>query len=447
MKARPAPFNNSPFSATSLDGLLRVEVNEGVPYVLTREGVSKEFKESFTWGSIGLYARTMAGFANAKGGYIFFGITDKPRTVIGLSAESLKSFDDLDQAKLTQQLNELFSPEIRWELGIFPLSGKMIGAIYTYQSDDKPIITRKSYQAQNANLVEGDIIFRYNSRTERAKFPEVKRILDDGKSREVRAMMRHIDELVKAGASQAAVLDFSSSTLQGPSGQKVLIDENLLSQISFIREGEFDEVMGAPTLKLVGDVQPSKTIAIGPERIVRTTLTTEDVIKDFLDQKSVKSEGLEYIRQAASGSTSYLPVHYYGVASGLDHEELTNFVEATTTRSQSKKKLLERIKSKDNMQASPPTYSTQYISTVFRRQYYDQLVSGALGDIKLDDPESAQYFLEAVKSLSDEEIRTVFPDLIEIMRGCFVYYTLNAKSAEAIRRSVCRVDVAMYSGI
>ncbi|WP_104176792.1 ATP-binding protein [Cryobacterium sp. Y50] len=231
---------DSPFSDAATGNLVRTREDEGVLQVLTRESSTKEFKEDFTWGSIGLYARTMAAFANARGGYIFFGITDNPRTVIGLSDKGKESFDNLDQAKLTEDLNELFSPEIHWTLGLIDLpDGLCVGAIYTFESNDKPLVARKTYQQQNAKISEGDIFYRYNSRSQRIRFPELKRVLDDAKLREQRAMMSHIEALVRAGAANAAVLDFSENMLQGPTGQKVLIDEGLLEKIAFIKEGEF----------------------------------------------------------------------------------------------------------------------------------------------------------------------------------------------------------------
>lgn len=434
----------NPFGVSQINKLVQVEDKNGKLYVLTREGTSKEFKDNFTWGSIGLYARTMAAFANARGGYIVFGFEDNPRVAVGLKEAALQSFDNLDQAKLTGGLNEIFSPEIKWEIGLIPLSNITLGAIYTYESDNKPIVARKTYQKENANITEGDIVYRYNSRTERVKFPELKKIIDDAKNREQRAMMHHIEGIIKAGASKAAILDFKASTLQGPTGQKVLIDEELIKQISFIKEGEFDEVKGAPTLKIIGQVQPSKTIAMGSERVVKSVLTTENVINDFLYQRNVNDESMLYIQQAVVGLTSFVPIHYYRSKAGLSDQQLIEFVEKIVTRSQSKKKLLERLQKNDSMQLPPPSCSTQYISTVFRRKYYDSLVIGQLDDIELSDEESVQYFLEAVKSLDDNQVRNIFNPLIDLMKNCYKYYDSNAKTADALRRAVCRVDIAMF---
>jgi hypothetical protein len=434
-----------PFSSSAVASLVKTKSVEGVLHVLTRESSTKEFKETFTWGSIGLYARTMAAFANSRGGYILFGIEDKPRVAVGLPAKSKASFDDLDQAKLTESLNEIFSPEIHWSLGLIELPGGLtLGAIYTFESDDKPLVATKSYQQQNAKILEGDILYRYNSRSQRVKFPELKRLLDDAKLREQRAMMSHIESLVRAGASNAAVLDFSENTLKGPNGQKVLIDEGLLDQISFIKEGEFDEVAGAPTLKLVGDLQPATAITLGEERIIRTALSSDDVLGDFLTRRNVGNPE-QYIRQTAAGTTGFLPIHFYRVLARLSHEELLGYVEGVATRAPAKKRLLARLVAADDMKASPPPMTSQHVSTVERRHYYDLLAAGRAGEVELDTPRQAQHFLEATRSLEDEQIHAGVGEVLELMQKCFdAFYSTESKVADALRRAACRIDSAMY---
>ncbi|MCT9868724.1 ATP-binding protein [Paenarthrobacter aurescens] len=415
--------------------------------MLTRESPIKEFKENFTWGSIGLYARTMAAFSNSRGGYIFFGITDNPRIAVGLSERAKTEFDNLDQAKLTESLNDLFSPEIHWEIGLIDLpDGRVVGAIYTFESDNKPLVARKSYQQQNAKLVEGDILYRYNSRSERIKFPELKRILDDAKLREQRSMMNHIEALVRAGAANAAILDFSANTLQGPAGQKVLIDEGLIDKIAFIKEGEFDEVSGAPTLRLVGDLQPATAITMGgAERIVRSALSSDDVLNDFLERRNV-GNAEQYIRQIATGNSGFLPVQYYRVLAQMSHDELLELVTNVSTRSPAKKKLLERLDSGDDMFMAPPPTSSHYASTLKRRAYYEKLSRREFDKITFTTALDAQHLLEAIKSLDDDQVQVTADQLLELMKVTFdEYYSSSGHVADALRRAACRVDSAMFT--
>lgn len=435
---------HDPFSEEALKNLVRTTAHDGGLRVITHEGVLKEFKESFTWGSIGLYARTMAAFANARGGYLIFGVTDKPRVAIGLTESSRESFDALDRAKLTNGLNELFSPEIHWDSALYRVDDVTLGLIYVFEGDNKPVIARRASQAQNARILEGDILYRYNSRTERAKFPELKRIIDDAKSREQRSMMRHIEELVKAGASNAAVLDFSASTLQGPTGERVLVSQELLEKISFIREGEFTEVEGAPTLRLIGDVVPTNTINLGTERIVMHAITTEDVISDFLELTH-GAEPREYIRQAAAGSTSFVPVHFYRVAAAMTTAQLIDFVSDINTRSQAKGKLLERLRSADTMRTPAPSLSQQHPSTVLRRGYYESLMAGDLPALPFASQVEAKSFMDAIRALDDSLIIELHEQLLDVLKGCLESHYESAGSvADSLRRAACRIDAALY---
>ena len=84
----------------------------------SRESNTLEFKESFHNKSWIQYSKTMAAYANNRGGYIIFGIKDKPREVVGLKNNH---FETLSQEQFTDYINSLFAPEIDFELGSFDI--------------------------------------------------------------------------------------------------------------------------------------------------------------------------------------------------------------------------------------------------------------------------------------------------------------------------------------
>src|SRR3989344_8185841 len=92
--------------------------------IVARESGWLEFKESFDWGSKAKYAKSMAAFANNKGGYIIFGIRDKPRDIVGLQSNN---FETTDEVKITAYLNNIFSPEIVFEKFTIIVQSKNIG--------------------------------------------------------------------------------------------------------------------------------------------------------------------------------------------------------------------------------------------------------------------------------------------------------------------------------
>jgi hypothetical protein len=99
------------FSQHNLDRIFRISA-ANPDRLISRENSTLEFKEGFGWKSLPEYARTLAAFSNAQGGYIVFGVKDRPRILEGLTNDR---FEELDPAKLTRGLQDYFEPEIQWE--------------------------------------------------------------------------------------------------------------------------------------------------------------------------------------------------------------------------------------------------------------------------------------------------------------------------------------------
>jgi predicted HTH transcriptional regulator len=125
--------------------------------IITRESSKIEFKESFNWASKSKYGKTISAYANNKGGFIVFGVKPNPKELVGLQSSN---FEDIDEAKITEYLNSVFSPEIEFEKTIIDVHGKAIGLIYVCESLNKPIICTKT----DGEIKEGEIYYRYNAR-------------------------------------------------------------------------------------------------------------------------------------------------------------------------------------------------------------------------------------------------------------------------------------------
>ncbi|MBI4792269.1 MAG: ATP-binding protein [Deltaproteobacteria bacterium] len=308
--------NHRPFSQEKLNEIFKISPLKP-DRVISRECSWLEFKESFGWASIAKYLRSCAAFANAKGGYIVFGIANQPHTLKGLKGKNLEHFETLDPEQMSKHFNDHFAPEIEWDIQQYELNGNIYGLIYIHESNNKPVVCCKD---SGKELKEGDIYYRYRGRTERVKYPELRSILDSKREQEQQLWMHHLANIARIGVQDAGVFDLQTGQITG-SGGSFLIDESLLSQLSFIKEGEFSEVKGKPALKLIGSVSPigSIPIGVGKKQIVKTKgIRVADIVGSFLKHDQVP-EPHEFIKQICFENTAFLPCYYYMHCAGLDY--------------------------------------------------------------------------------------------------------------------------------
>ena len=252
-----------------------------------RESRKLEFKANFNFGSMHEYSKTFAAFANSVGGVIVFGVKDSPRNPSGMTNDNLL---EVDPERITNYLNEHFSPEIEWEMFDFEIEGKNFGVILISESRHKPVVCRKETRGQKAR--ESDIFYRYSGRSERIKFPELQNLLETNKEIERRKWMEHIQNIAKIGPENIMLMDIMRGEIPNENNTKIIVDKELLKEIKFIQEGRFVERDGAPALKLIGSVEGVEAVA--------PNFNLDD---DFY---STKELGNQLGLLSARGSTSYM---------------------------------------------------------------------------------------------------------------------------------------------
>jgi len=185
--------------------------------------------------------------ANNKGGEIIFGVNDSPRELVGLKNDK---FEKCDPNKINQFLSEYFSHEVFWYMETHEIHGMSFGRLWVDEAQQKPIVCRKTFKDI---LREAAIYYRYRGETKEICYPELNRILDDERDKEKKLWLNHIEKIGQVGPQNIHLIDTFNGEIDTGKG-KILIDESIVDKLKFIREGQFSEVEGAPTLKLIGDV-------------------------------------------------------------------------------------------------------------------------------------------------------------------------------------------------
>lgn len=431
-----------PLSDDVLSDLFRISDSDPTR-IIKREDSRVEFKTSYSHAGMAEYFRTIASFANNKGGYIIFGIGNNPRSLIGLKDRKLDQFESLKTEEFTKNLCEYFAPEIKWSHVTYDFSNLKFGVIYVYPLEQKPAVCKKVYDhsQENYSLKEGDIYYRYGGRSEKIHYAELLRIIDENRNKEEEKWLKFITKASKIGIDNACLLDIESGWISGNKGQ-ILIDESLLKKLAFIKEGEFNEVSGKPTLKIIGNVEVcSKEIIVMNSKADKKPIAISDseIIGKFLNNIKVESPK-EYIKQICNSTTGYLPVYFYINLASITKEAAIEIIELTISRSQAKKKLLERIKGRYiSLNLFSPNLSVAARKKIEYKNYW-------LNQQLSEPVENLKYCLQSLLYVTDAEFREnssyIRERLFELFKTYYEY--ADSTSATNFRQAICRLDEALY---
>ena len=261
--AKPASFSTidtGPLSDSVLEKLFPLNTTHSDRLAITETDVI-ECKQSF--GSqhwVNNCIRAIAAFSNNKGGYLAFGIKDKTWEIIGINRDKFKAFD---RKNLNQVLRSSLSSGIEFDMGTFVCDGKTIGVMHILPARIKPVMLIKNV----SGTTEGQIYYRYQGENRLIAPTELQHIIEERiRTLSETILSKHISNILSNGIENSAVLNLDTGIVDGKAGN-FIVEEDLLPKIKFIKEGEFVEKSGAPTLKLIGKVSPK-------------TIVTKQVIKE-----------------------------------------------------------------------------------------------------------------------------------------------------------------------
>lgn len=306
----------NPFDKKYLNSIFE-KMDDGSSNLVRRESTSLEFKENFNFGSLTEYGKIGASFANRKGGYLVFGVLDKTRSLEGMINDQ---FERLDVSKISSRFDEYFQPSIKWDSYIYREGNKKIGIIYFFESKNKPIISTKN--DSKADFSEGSIFYRYGGKVSNIRFPELNRIIHLKIENERLSWQKFLSQVIQIKPEKALILDLDKGIIN-EGNQKIIIDESIVDKFNLIKEGEFNEKSGAPTLKLVGNISNSSIElgkVIAKPILTPYAITTDRIFEAFFNRSC--DQPLEYLNRLCYESSHYLPLWFFMSKSGKHANEI-----------------------------------------------------------------------------------------------------------------------------
>lgn len=396
-----------------------VRGDDGYWYLVDGETAEQECKQTFDIKKITPLIRAVAALANNRGGFIFFGVSNANFQVIGLPDST---FQDLDIAAMTDKIKKFLMPTPLFCKFTIQIDAFQVGVIHVEKHKLPPIMITRDGEG----LEEGTILFRYSGQSRRIKFGDLYAMLNERDRSAHATLLSGAARLSRIGTDKALIVDTQEGKVDA--GKAIItIDRDLADQLEFIREGEFEEREGAPTLRLVGDVRAVDATGQPRERIVGRALTSDMVLRAFLRRERVRSP-MEYICLSAQVQRHWLPLYYFVRLSDCSIEEAIQVLERTpAVYKLSKKNALERLRG-ERKAYSPPAVQAQPIER--------EILQGQLEGIV--DRHAPRILARAIQSLPDDF--TDFVPLLEVLDEMHESSLEDTILRGAVYRAASRLD-------
>lgn len=235
--------------------------------VASREGKHREFKRQPAAGDMLRYGKTLAAFSNTDGGVIVFGVTDAPRSIVGIDA------DFPDEANWANSLRTAFAPEIDFAVREYAVGGRTLVAIGVDRGRDLPVVCLRDSSVERivngrpkseALLQQGAIYYRQAGQTRPIHHLELRSMLERRDADRLAAFMQNLRIISEVGPDKIGILDMSKGAADGDT-TRLYLSRETARHLNFIERGRFveSEDEGDPAYMVIGSVQLNQALA-GP---------------------------------------------------------------------------------------------------------------------------------------------------------------------------------------
>lgn len=254
--------------------------------------------------SVNFVMKTIAAFANNKGGYFIFGVENGSFNVVGLAGDK---FEKYDLNKLNQNIRDQLGIGLEIQTATREIVGKKVGIVYIGPAHTKPVIFIHSA----GDVAQGHIYYRYPGEDRLISPTDLQRLIEQRMQQLSQTILsKHLANIMRFGIENAAVMNLATGEIDGKAGA-FLIDEALLPQISFVKDGEFVERSGAPTLKLIGEVAPTKaTVVAIKEALEGYPLSYTELFRQVKEATGAKQDAVNAIIKSKKMKAHKAFAHY-----------------------------------------------------------------------------------------------------------------------------------------
>lgn len=383
------------------------------------ETTQQECKETFNPKKMTPILKAIAALANNKGGFVFIGVEDADCKVVGLNDDTFKNTDIV---QISQKVKTYLTPTPDFIKTTIEVGGMDIGVIYVEKYSEPPIIVSRD----GDGLKSGTILFRSPGQSAKISAGDLLILLRERDQASQSKLLRSAQRVSDIGLQNSLIVDTREGTIEADD-TKVMIDRDLADQLEFIREGEFEEVEGAPALRLIGDVRAVEPDGQIRERIENRVLTADTALQAFLAQESVRSP-LEFVRGSALVQRQWLPMFYFiGLGKSSIEDAIETLSQTNAVYANSKANALQRLRG----QRSAFNHATGKAAPILQ-----SILQGEIED--LEDTHEDPAIARAISGLPAEFEHV--QDILDLLQRMFARAEGNSSLKGAIFKAAARVD-------
>lgn len=225
--------------------------------VTSRESKHREYKEDLIVADLSDYTKTLAAFGNARGGYILFGVSNRPRQIVGTTS-------DIDEAQWVDRLRQDFDPEIPIAIRRYSVAGVNVLAVGCDQAAGRPVVCKRGRSKSVAGrdgkqrdievIREGSIYYRYAGQSRTIGYSELVQLIAEREERRIKAFMDTINVIQRVGVDRTGILKMSEES------SSIFMTPETAKGLSLIDKGRLVEKRGAPAYVVVGNVDVANVV-------------------------------------------------------------------------------------------------------------------------------------------------------------------------------------------